>query len=110
MNSSWSGWPSGPITGFGSIIVGGVRYDDSAALVTDDFDAPSDSARLRLGMVTEVRASTPELSASMPSATAMSVRFRSEIVGPVESVDAAAAAQLEAAVKEFSEIFWATKK
>ena len=27
---------SGPITGFGSVIVNGVRFDDSKAVVTDD--------------------------------------------------------------------------
>jgi hypothetical protein len=78
---------SGPITGFGSIIVGGVRYDDTSATVTDEFGAPSDTGRLRLGMLTEIQASAPTGAASMRSAKAMSVRFRSEIVGPVDRVD-----------------------
>lgn len=82
---------SGPITGFGSIIVGNVHYDESAALVEDEFGVASDSARLRLGMFTEIRATAPEGDARMPTATAMSVRFRSEIVGRVSAIDTAAA-------------------
>ena len=44
----------GPITGFGSIIVNGVRFDDSAAAVSDDDDAASGRDRLKLGMQVEV--------------------------------------------------------
>jgi hypothetical protein len=43
-----------PITGFGSIIVNGVRFDDSAALVRDDDGAASGRDRLSLGMQVEV--------------------------------------------------------
>jgi hypothetical protein len=81
----------GPITGFGSIIVGGVRYDESNALIeTDDGTMVARSA-LRLGMQAEIMASQITSSATgAPSAVASSVRLRSEIVGPVEAIDAAA--------------------
>jgi Domain of unknown function (DUF5666) len=82
-------YASGPITGYGSIVVGGVHYDESAALVLDDAGTPRSAADLKLGMVTEIQASAPMGSASMPTATAMAVRFRSELVGTVGMVDAA---------------------
>jgi hypothetical protein len=83
-------YASGPITGYGSIIVGGVHYDESSALVEDETGAARTPDELQLGMVTEIEALTPDSSASMPTATAMAVRFRSEIIGPVDAVDAVA--------------------
>ena len=80
---------AGPITGFGSIIVGGVHYDESAAQVQDEFGASRRKEELKLGMLTEIEASAPTGPADAPTATAKSVRFRSEIVGPVEFIDAA---------------------
>jgi Domain of unknown function (DUF5666) len=80
-------YAAGPITGYGSIVVGGVHYDESAAQVQDDSGATRSAADLQLGMVTEIQASAPMGSASMPTATAMAVRFRSELVGPVGTVD-----------------------
>jgi Domain of unknown function (DUF5666) len=81
----------GPITGFGSIIVGGVRYDESSADIEADDGAALSRTALRLGMQAEVMASQITSSAtSAPSAVATSVRLRSEIVGPVEAIDAAA--------------------
>jgi hypothetical protein len=81
----------GPITGFGSIIVGGVRYDESNADITADDGSVLARSGLRLGMQAEVMASqiTPSATGA-PSAMATSVRLRSEIVGPVEAIDAAA--------------------
>ena len=83
-------YATGPITGYGSIIVGGVHYDESAALVEDETGAARTRDDLQLGMVTEIQASAPDGTASMPTATAMAVRFRSEIIGPVDTVDAVA--------------------
>src|ERR1700716_4006625 len=45
---------AGPITGFGSVIVGGVRFDDSSATITDDEGNPQVSGDLRLGMIAEI--------------------------------------------------------
>jgi len=80
-------YAAGPITGYGSIVVGGVHYDETTALVLDDSNAPRNAADLKLGMVTEIEASAPMGSASMPTATALAVRFRSELVGTVGAVD-----------------------
>jgi Domain of unknown function (DUF5666) len=81
----------GPITGFGSIIVGGVRYDESAAEIAADDGRVLTRTSLRLGMQAEVMASQITSSAtSAPSAVASTVCLRSEIVGPVEAIDIAA--------------------
>jgi hypothetical protein len=49
---------SGPISGLGSVIVNGVRFDDSAAKVSlDDDDVARASDVLRLGMVVEIEGS-----------------------------------------------------
>ena len=80
-------YAAGPITGYGSIIVGGVHYDERNARVEDDSGTVRTADDLQLGMVTEIRASDPVGAAGMQSATATSVRFRSELVGPVDAVD-----------------------
>jgi len=79
---------SGPITGFGSVIVNGVRYDESMASVQDDEGATRASSELRLGMMVDIDASGVGSDANGPVATAHTIRFGSEIVGPVGSVDA----------------------
>lgn len=79
---------AGPITGYGSIVVGGVHYDESQADVRDEFGVAGTPADLQLGMFTEIQASAPMGTADAPTATASSVRYRSEIVGPVETIDA----------------------
>lgn len=74
----------GPITGFGSIIVNGVRFDDSAAAVSDDDDAASGRDRLKLGMQVEIESESVSDDGSGRKARAARVRFGSEIVGPVQ--------------------------
>ena len=44
----------GTITGFGSVIVNGVRFDDSSATVTDDDGTARSTSSLRLGMRVEI--------------------------------------------------------
>lgn len=79
---------TGPISGLGSIIVNGVRFDDSAARIEDDDDGSTHSSReLKLGMMVEVQSSSIDDSTSRASATL--VRFGSEIVGPVTAIDPA---------------------
>ncbi len=77
----------GSISGFGSVIVNGVRYDDSGADVFDDDGARSSSSALQLGMVVEVRG---RLNDDRVSATASSFVYASELKGPVTAIDAAA--------------------
>jgi hypothetical protein len=79
---------SGPISGFGSVIVGGVRFDDSSATFEDENNPNStpDRGALRLGMVVEVEGGPIDASGATPTATARSIRIGSAIVGPVTDV------------------------
>ncbi len=45
----------GPISGFGSVIVNGIPYNDSAAILQTELGNPISSSDLRLGMMVEVR-------------------------------------------------------
>lgn len=76
----------GRISGFGSIVVNGVHYDETTAVVTDDDDDSPDDDALELGMVVEVEASDYGSRDGRNSATAESITLRSLMRGPVESV------------------------
>ena len=81
----------GAISGFGSIIVNGVRYEDSTAKVFDDDGVARRSEDLKLGMTVELRASAPTVDAlGVARATAAEVRFNRSLTGPVTAVNAAA--------------------
>lgn len=77
----------GPISGFGSIIVNGTRFDDTVALILDDDGARHTRAQLKLGVMTTVDATGLATSGSGQRATATTIRIGSEIVGPVDAVD-----------------------
>lgn len=83
-----STYAAGTITGFGSVFVGGVRYDDSSATVTDEDGNSSSRSALRLGMSVEVDAGAIDRNAA--SALALRIRLGSEVVGPVGTVDTVA--------------------
>ena len=74
----------GSITGFGSIIVNGVKYDDSSTTVSLDSDTEKSVAQttadLKLGMQVELKHA---------SGLATDVLVASALRGPVTSVDAA---------------------
>jgi hypothetical protein len=77
----------GPITGFGSIIVNGVRYDDGMAMITDDDGRSIESSQLKLGMQAVVQASAIVSSGTVSTATASRIAVRSDIVGPIEAIN-----------------------
>ena len=79
-----TGYASGPITGFGSVIVNDIVFDDSAAQVEDGDGAMRQRADLHLGMTVEIDSDTPRSG----SARAARVRFDSAVRGLVESVGA----------------------
>jgi len=82
---------SGPITGFGSVIVNAVHYDDAQATVRDGSGALRSRDDLRLGMTIDVRGSAIVVDANgRPVSSASSIVFASEIVGPVATNDLAA--------------------
>lgn len=75
----------GPITGFGSVIINGIKYDDRTATVRLN-GQPANSADLRIGMVAEVQGTK--------SATNLGVAERIDIwsvaQGPISQVDSVA--------------------
>ena len=83
-----SSYTQGAITGFGSVFVAGVRFDDSAATFDDDEGNSRSRAELKLGMMVEVDAGAVDRSAA--SALALRIRLGNEIVGPVGTKDVAA--------------------
>lgn len=83
---SAAAWAEGPISGLGSIIVNGVRYDDSQARIErDDDNSTHASSALKLGMMVEVQSSRPDDATQRASASV--IRFGSEIVGPIAAID-----------------------
>jgi hypothetical protein len=74
---------SGAVTGFGSVIVGGVHYDETSARIVDDEGRVRSAADLRLGMVTDIDSTFT----GPTTAVAQSIKFRSELIGPVSAVD-----------------------
>ncbi len=77
----------GAITGLGSIIVNGVRYDDSSASISDDDGRTLSRSDLQIGVVVGVQTTTP---VSGTSATASRITaISSELKGPIDSIDLA---------------------
>ncbi len=78
-----SAFTQGTLTGFGSIVVNGVHFDDSAATVVDDAGQVQSPDSLKLGMRLDV--DSDRISGN--SARATLVRFGSIVLGPVAGVD-----------------------
>ena len=76
----------GPITGFGSVIVNGVRYSTVGATITVD-GQPALEADLRVGQVVRIEGRVNE---DGVTGTANSITFDDEVEGPVQSLDLAA--------------------
>jgi hypothetical protein len=82
---------SGAISGFGSVIVAGVHFDDLSAAVADADGNTRSRDDLRLGMTVEARGSAIVKDADGNDAsTATSIVVRSEMIGPVGASDLAA--------------------
>ncbi|OYU00295.1 MAG: hypothetical protein CFE40_03025 [Burkholderiales bacterium PBB1] len=77
----------GTISGFGSVIVNGVRYDDSGATIDDDDDGGKSSSSLAIGQVVEIRGS---VNSDGLTGTASSISYYSALKGPVTAVNAGA--------------------
>jgi len=80
---------SAPVSGFGSIFVGGVEFDDSRAAVFDDEGAalPTGGTPIRLGMIAEVEGSAVTIGPAGPMAVASTVHIARLAVGPAANVD-----------------------
>lgn len=80
----------GPISGFGSVIVAGIRFDDAAARIEDRDGRVRSRDELRLGMLVEVESGPiADDGTGQRVATATRVRLASELLGPVTSLDLA---------------------
>ena len=81
----------GTVTGFGSVFVNGIRYEDNGARLVDDDGTVkvlgSGDNPLKVGMVVEVTGSVDD---SGTVRTATQIAYGAEIKGPVTAVDAAA--------------------
>jgi hypothetical protein len=81
---------SGTITGFGSIIVNGIRYNDDDAAVFATDGLASDVTQLQLGMVVHIEGSTVKqapTTGGLPTATAYRINYDSEWIGPVSNIN-----------------------
>ena len=78
---------SGPITGFGSVIVNGIAFDDGDATVEDGDGGRRGQDELRLGMTVEIDGDA----IAGGRARARRIRFDSALVGPIDSVHAGSA-------------------
>lgn len=81
---------AGRISGFGSgsVIVNGVRYQDSGARITNADDATVLQSRdLKLGMVVRIRAGATTAGGvgNVPTASATDITVETQVKGPVES-------------------------
>jgi hypothetical protein len=86
-------YSSGTISGFGSVIVNGVRYDTTNVTVADDDEgtASADDSALKLGMEVAIDAGDVQrfTDGSTSKAQASRVSYGSALLGPVSGVDAA---------------------
>jgi hypothetical protein len=73
----------GPISGFGSIIQGGVEYQTSGAQIHID-DQPGTEAQLRVGQVITIKGT---VNPDGTTGVATDVSFTAELRGPVSAVD-----------------------
>jgi hypothetical protein len=76
----------GSITGFGSIILNGVRFDDGTAGITLDDDKNSTDADLRLGMTVDIEG---DVAADGTTGNAISIAGRSFVQGPISTINTA---------------------
>jgi hypothetical protein len=81
---------SGPITGFGSVIVAGVHFDETSASVQDADGNAHSANELSLGTTVEVRGGpiAPDANGN-DAATARTIVITSAVLGPVEANDVA---------------------
>jgi hypothetical protein len=86
--SSAQSFASGPITGFGSVIVGAVRFDDALAVIVDEDGNRATRGDLKLGAVIDIDAG--RLDRAEMRAVALRIALGGALVGPVSSVDTTA--------------------
>ncbi len=82
-----TGYANGPVTGFGSIIVNGVRFDDSSTsiAISDDEGNKLSQSDIKLGMLVDVVSGpiTDDSSTGLRKAVASQISYGSSIKGVV---------------------------
>jgi len=98
---------SGPILGLGSIIVNGIRYDDSSATVSR-LDGDDGVGTFKLGMLVNIAGSavTGDATLGTATATASRISYDSEWKGPVSNVGLASFTLLGQTVKVRATTVW----
>lgn len=86
--ASAASFTSGPIAGFGSVIVGGVRFDDTLALIVDEDGNRATRGDLKLGCVIDIDAG--RIDRAEARAVALRIMLGGALVGPVGAVDTTA--------------------
>jgi len=86
--ASAASFTSGPISGFGSVIVGGVRFDDTLALIVDEDGNRATRGDLKLGCVIDIDAG--RIDRAEARAVALRIMLGGALVGPVGAVDTTA--------------------
>jgi hypothetical protein len=84
-STSAASFTSGPISGFGSVIVGGVRFDDTLALIVDEDGNRATRGDLKLGCVIDIDAG--RIDRAEMRAVALRILLGGALVGPVSVVD-----------------------
>jgi len=87
-SSTAASFTSGPISGFGSVIVGAVRFDDTLALIVDEDGNRLTRGDLKLGAVIDVDAG--RIDRAEMRAVALRILLGGALVGPVSAVDTTA--------------------
>lgn len=83
-----SAYVEGPVSGFGSVIVAGIRFDDGCNCIEDADGARRAPGALRLGMRVEVDSGAiRDDSDGGRSATPTRIRIAADLIGPIEAVD-----------------------
>jgi len=84
-------YTNGPISGLGSIIVNGVRYDvNGATLIGEDKDGASSAGDLLVGVTVEVEGTAVTVVANGPdTAAATRVRYGAELIGSLSALSPA---------------------
>jgi hypothetical protein len=87
-------YASGRIAGFGSIVINGVHYDETNAVVQDEDGVVHPSSDLKLGMMAEIQATDYGAvdnggngASNVTAATAQTIVFKSAMQGPVSMID-----------------------
>lgn len=87
-----TGSAAGPVSGFGSIIVNGIRFEDNTARIVDDDGVTKVSADIKLGMIVQVKSGAfgDDASSGLRTATATDIAYGSSIKGVVSNKDTGA--------------------